>query len=347
MKNYQIHILFLFFMMVACSESGNEKHTEPLSGPHSEITIQYSSQEIQPNELQTKYGNDYLIQLLKSDSILSEAIIKMGERDSKNDIQKIRERLAFEGVEKTQVWMIHYYHSDEKFANKFLNSLVEELNEELLKSIIAESNKKMEKINYSLDSLSLIIHEYEQEQKEELNEFEMSAEDQDYFTQYLANFQKRKWLVSMITCLEGQEELCLSSILSVGDESDPYLKNALEEIHQLQLEKYQIQLVTVSNSQTQEIDKRKKILKKEVIIYLENVIKTLDHQTAKIQERLNKIPKHLNYKMVPSIKIRNLDREREEKLYYLLIEEKTKLSIERAGIVPPIKILDGPIYKAK
>lgn len=346
MKKHGVNILLFLFMLVSCSEKGNDKRAEPLSGPHSEICIQYNSQEIQPYEMEGNDSlNDHLTKLLQSDLLIATALIKTGGKTPGGMIQEIKEKLTFENVEKTQLLMIHFYHSDEKFAKSFLKNLVDALSENLLASVIDESNKKLKKINDALDSLALDMHEYKTELMEnpDMDETELQ-EARDYFNEYLELQKSKKVLITIKTCLERNEELCLSSATLMVNESDSFLKKALEEVYEFQKSKNELQCPKPGNKECETIDAKMEAHIKNIFIYLENSITATKAKAEMLQAKIKEIPKKN-----PNLARNNTNRIRklniDEKLYAFLIEKKTKLMIERAGFTPLIKILDGPIYK--
>lgn len=150
-------------MMVACSESGNEKHPEPLSGPHSEIYIQYESDGIQPYQMEANHGlNENLMRLLQSSSIIGNALVKTGIKDSDQEIMSIKERLSFENVENTDLLKIHFYEEDEKFANAFLRNMVEALSEDLLEEAYTKSSNEMEAVMEEMDSVKVQLIKLEE-----------------------------------------------------------------------------------------------------------------------------------------------------------------------------------------
>lgn len=163
MKNACMNILLLFFMLVSCSEITNDKKADSLTGPHSEITIQYNSQEIQPYQTEGNVIlNENLIHILQTDSIIRKAVIATRLKISETEIAKIKDQLSFESIEKTNVITIHFYDSNESFANSFLKNLVEVLSVNLLDEAYIKANQQIRKIETELDSAKVALIKIEE-----------------------------------------------------------------------------------------------------------------------------------------------------------------------------------------
>jgi len=208
MKNGSMNILLLFFMLFACSDKAKENKDEPLSGPHSEITIQYTSQEIQ--SIQTNLDvnlNGNLIHILQSDTIIQKALLATGKKKSESEVDQIKNQLRFESVEETQIIQIQFYHSDESFANGFLKNLVEALSLNLLEETYNKANSKIRKVEEELDSAKLAMLKIEEKMVDHPNlNNELKRQEEIYLhlvEQRVSLTIEKAGIVNRIKIIEG------------------------------------------------------------------------------------------------------------------------------------------------
>lgn len=208
MKNGGMNILLLLFMLFACSDKAKENKDEPLSGPHSEITIQYTTQQIHPYQTEGDVKlNENLIHILQTDSIIRKAVMGTRIKKSENEIVKIKDQLSFENVQNTDLLKIHFYDSNESFANSFLNNLVEALSVNLLEETYSKANSKIRKVEEELDSAKLAMLKIEEKMASDPNLLEELERQQGIYyhllEQRLTLIIEKAGIVNRIKILDG------------------------------------------------------------------------------------------------------------------------------------------------
>lgn len=268
-------------------------------------------------------------------------------------ISKFKSNLVIENIENTSILELTVTDEIGARAKVFLDTLASVFVDFSIESQLEVNQNTLDNIDKQIKEVSLILKGLEDElilYKNDNSILQLSMEENEYFLKFVDYTKlnrelehERSSIVSLQEyILKSNDEHILPPSFYILD-NDVYLKTTIQDIYSLQLE-----LNTKSNSQTQinpNIERAKSQLanlKKDVLIYLTNLLGALDDEIALTQSYVDEYRSKM--KRIPfSVQgVANIQRELDvnNKMYLFLLEKKTSTQIARAGIIPQVKVIE-------
>ena len=297
-------------------------------------------------EKQYKFSDDNIKSIIESDyEIINHS------RD--NMINKYRGGLAIENVEYTSILQIKVLDDLQYRGKRFLDTLTT-VYIDYSKRIQLEVNQNtLENIEKQLDTVSQFIQEKEFEllrYKDQNAILHLSKEEDEYFKKYVEYTQSKRNLTKKNSSLESLE----SYIINLGDEhflppsfsvlkEDLYLNKTISKIYALQLDlKSKADSQLPDNANIKNLKNQISGLKKDVLIYIENLKNVVNTDLVYIQKYISQNKTNIKKIPVSEQGIVNIKRELDvnNKMYLFLLEKKTNTLITRAGIIPQVRLVE-------
>jgi tyrosine-protein kinase Etk/Wzc len=270
-----------------------------------------------------------------------------------NVVGKYRSRISIENLEYTSIIEIKILDELQYRGKRFLDTLTS-VYIDYSKRIQLEVNQNtLENIEKQLDTISKFIQDKEIEllrYKDENAILHLSKEENEYFQKYVQYTKLKRDLTHKINSLKSLE----TYIIGLEDEhflppsfivlkEDFYLNKTTEKIYQLQLDlKSRENSQLANNDNVIKLKKEISILKKDILIYIDNLKKVLANEISDVDIYISTNKSNIKKIPVSEQGISNIKRELDvnNKMYLFLLEKKTNTLIARAGIIPQVRVVE-------
>lgn len=272
-------------------------------------------------------------------------------------INKYRSGLSIENVEYTSIIEVQIEDEIKSRGKRFLDTLT---------SVYIDYSKRIQlEVNYNtisniekqLDTISKFIKSKEEELltfKDKNAILNLPKEEDDYFKKYVENTNLKREFELKMSSLKALE----SYVLSLDDEhflpptfsslsNDLYLNQTIKKVYELQLElSSKSSSLLESNANIVNLKNEINSLKRDVLIYIENLSNATKKELIVLNDYINKNKSKIRKIPVSEQGVANIKRELEvnNKMYLYLLEKKTNSLIARAGIIPQVRLVETAAY---
>ena len=274
-----------------------------------------------------------------------------------NLVDNIKNTLDIQNIENTSILELTLEDQIPSRATTFLDTLSKvyldytaqnqiTINENTLVNI----DKQLTGVVKILDSIDSDLENY----KASKEVFDISKQEDTYLDQ-LSDFNAQKSKLELwIESLEALEKY----IITIGDmkydkllppsfyieEGDDYLKEAINEVYTLQMERNsRLFNSTEDNRNISEMDQKSILIKKNILTYIQNSKAGLKQKILDVEKQINSQTSIIKGLPTTEIELLNIQRKVDvnQKMYEFLLEQRASTIIARAGILPQTEVIES------
>lgn len=270
-----------------------------------------------------------------------------------NLVRQFREALKVENPDYTNILKISFEDRSSERAVMFLDTLAQvyidnslDSKYELNRNTIFYIDKQLGEITEILSSIEDTLEDY----KERESIFNLTREEEEYF--------------SKLSAFDAQITSCNLQIMTLNDlekyvvenkdpnllppstyliKNDNFLTSSVSDLYDLQLSKYKrMSVATDEIHSIQEADKTISMMKRDLLIYINNLRTSLKEQIVNVEREVKNYENNLRYIPKKQRDLLNIQRKLQvnEKMYMFLLEKRATTVIARASIIPESKIIE-------
>jgi capsular exopolysaccharide synthesis family protein len=258
-------------------------------------------------------------------------------------------RIKISNVKYTSILTLQVSDEIPKRAIHFLDTLSKVYIQYTLKSRIEKNENTRKFINKQMDDISIVIKDIERE----LGGQNIFGKESDGMRSSLIEQlslldvteihlnKKIKQIALLDSFLVSGTDDVLPLMYGVDD--DPFIQSSLTQLYDFEVQKYSDGFEKTNNSMSSEkIEYEKKRIKKELLLYIDITNKKINSEIKQIQYAKQEKEGVLKQMPKDEREILNIERKLQinQSLYNFLIEQRAKLIIARAGIIPESKVIE-------
>lgn len=311
---------------------------------------------------QPLYTQDFEIILTKNYSFTDANIISITDPDYEivfhtkdNLIQKFQQNMTITNIEYTSILEVQFQDNINARAKVFLDTLSDVFIDFSKRTQLEVNQNTLDNIEKQISEVQKIITTIENQllrYKDENDILNLTKQEEEYFSKYVEYTKQKRDIDFNLNSLFLLEEYILTSpdehILAPSFyilHGEPELNRRVQAMYELQIKMVE-QIYTYSEEHpgVQRNKEELGIMKKDLLIYINNLKVALDKKNAELINIINEYKGEIQELPREIQGVDNIRRELEvnNKMYLFLLEKKTNTLIARAGIIPQVQIIEKP-----
>lgn len=306
-------IIFFFFsvLILACSENKNE-FIKPEGDYYAYAVMQLNIPVDDGDTLLRKIPDfapvtQFAARILQSDSLLTEVLFKLNKKKPTNDeLNETKKNMSFlEDIEKNRI-TVNFFDEEPQHSADFLKKLHSEFNGMVYLWFHSDYSREIGSINNQMEEMAIellsgngrqILHLegngntesnpeiYEQEIIP--NEKEIQEAEDDSFSKMVELSKQKRSVTMMIEFFSEEKNFNNPGMDILAKEmNDEFLTSAVREFLEIQDKFNNEALISLESEKMKEIKRKREVLVKNLLSYLNNIQLALDQKIIEITTRL-------------------------------------------------------------